>query len=189
MTLLMSTLLVSTHTMAEPSKAISSMMDTSSSVFDVFLFRLLEESKCYRGWFDNREKNDKPDLCMTSIRYKFDDNLIEMNFFVWERHKGMKGFATGNDQQKEKILKNILSGVARSVGVEPIDGRLSNFRFGIIQTTPIRHGWSTKGFDEELAREEVANRTVIHLRTNVAGFVYTVTRDHHGKVTFEKPKH
>ncbi len=174
--------------MAEPSKPISSMMNTPSSIFDVFLFQLLEQSKCFQGWFVNRKKDDKPDLCMTTINYNFDDNLIEMNFFVEERYKDMKGFASGSDSLKEKILKKILNDVAEYVGVESIVEGQSSFRFGMIQLTPMRHGWGTKGFDEKSAKEEIANRTVIHLRANVGGYVYTATRDHHGKVTFEKSK-
>jgi len=181
-----SALLVNAQTIAEPSKPISSMMDTPSTVFDMYLFRLLEQSKCNQGWFGNREKDDKPDLCMTTIEYQYADNLIEMNFFVQERHEKMKGFTSASDIQKEKILKNILIEVAQSVGVVSRgDGKL-NFRFGMIQMTPMRHGWGTSSFDEEVARDEISDRTVIHLRSNVDGFVYKATRNHHGKIMFEK---
>ncbi len=111
-----------------------------------------------------------------------------MNFFVKERYKDMKGFSVANDKQKEKILRTILIDVAKSVGVQSMGDGVLDFRIGMIQMTPMRHGWSSKGFDEEAAREEIANRTVIYLRTNVGGFVYTTKRDHHGKVTFEKEK-
>jgi len=172
-----------THAAAEPSRPIAKMMDTPASTFDVFLFRLYEQSKCFQGWFGNRKNDDKPDLCMTTIKYKFDDNFIVMNFIVREKYEKMAGFRSSSDKQKESMLKALLSDVATSVGVEPQGTRL-----GMIQLTPIREGWSTKAFEETETREEIANRTVIHLRANIGGFVYTVTRDHHGNVTFDKEK-
>lgn len=188
MALVAALLFTSIQTHAEPSKPISSMMNTPSSVFDVFLFQLLEQSKCYQGWFGNRKGEDKANLCMTTIDYKFDDNLVEMNFFVEEKYEQMKGFTTANETQKKAILINILNDVAQSVGVESRGEGQLDFRLGMIQMTPIRHGWGTKGFDDKAVKEEIANRTVIHLRANIDGFVYTATRDHHGKVSFGKEK-
>ena len=188
MILLAAMLFASIDAYAEPSKPISSMMDTPSSVFDVFLFQLLEQSKCYQGWFGNRTAQDKTNLCMTTIDYNFDDNLVEMDFFVEEKYEDMKGFSKSGEAQKEAILKRILSYVAQSVGVESRGQDKLNFRLGMIQMTPIRHGWATKGFDDKAVKDEIADRTVIHLRANIEGFVYTATRDHHGKVTFGKEK-
>jgi len=186
--LIVFTLAVPTHAVSEPSKPISSMMDTPSSVFDVFLFQLIEQSKCHKGWFGNRYKTQKTDLCMTTIDYKFDDNLIEMNFFVEEKYKDMKGFIKGNEEKKESILKTILNDVAISVGVEVRGEGPLNFRAGMIQMTPIRKGWNTKTFDQDSAKNEIAERTVIYIRANIGGIIYTAKRDHHGKVSYEKEK-
>jgi len=182
---LVSMLLITTQAAAEPSKPISAMMDTPASVFDVYLFRLMEQSKCHQGWFGNSK--DRTKLCMTRIDYHFDDNLIEMNFFVQERHEKKESIRTATDKQKEKILNSMMSDLARSVGVDSdieIDGKI--ILFGMIQLTPIRHKWSNTRFDEKAAKEEIAKRTIINLRTLVEGFIYTITRDQHGKVTFTK---
>ncbi len=175
--------LIASIAYAEPSKPISKMMKTPASAFDVFLFQLHEQSKCYRGWTENQDKDDHPDLCMTTIKYDFDDNIIEMHYFVTLKHKKMAGFKSATDKKKEEILKKVLADLAPLVGVEVSS---MAFKFGMIQLTPIRKGWGTKDFDESEIREEISKRTVIHLHSKFDGFSYVATRNHNGEIFFEK---
>lgn len=184
MTLFAAMLFTSTYSFAEPSKPISSMMDTPSSVFDVFLFSLFEQSKCASGWF-NRTADDDANICMATINYDFNDNLVEMNFVVREGHEEMQDILNSGEEQKEVILKELLLDTAQKAGVE---GWGDRGKLGMIQFTSMRHGWGAPSFDEELAKKEISDRTVINLRTNIDGFLYTATRDHHGRVTIEKEK-
>ena len=69
------------------------------------------------------------------------------------------------------------------MGVEEDNG----MKFGMIQLTKIRNGWSKKGFNESDIKEEFSKRTVVAVVANIKdGFIYKATRNHHGKVFFEK---
>ena len=73
-------LLVSTYTVAEPSKPIANFIKTPASAFDMYLFRLYEQSKCRKGgWFISEPNNKEPNVCMpTPIEYSYEDNIIEI---------------------------------------------------------------------------------------------------------------
>lgn len=173
---------------AEPSRHISALMQTPASTFDFYLYRLYDQTKCFHFFESPVLEENKPNLCMTNLEYQFDDNLIVMNFFVRENYKHMSGFLNSSEEKKKDILKTIMADLSKDIGVASRDKDNPGFRFGLIQMTPIREGWKTKEFDEYEVREEIANRTVMHLRTNIAGFVYTLTRDQHGKLTYQKGK-
>ena len=102
-------ILITSQGVSEPSKPISSMMDTPASVFDVYLFRIWQKLEC----------NDVQDIapCMVRIEYQFDDNIIEMTFRILVSDDQMKEFETATDNQKENILINILGNLAIDVGV------------------------------------------------------------------------
>ena len=173
---------------AEPSKGISTLMKTPATVFDVFLLRVYEQSKCpHQVWFGVPSRPISSDVCMTSIEYSSYDNLIVMNFAVGNDHVKLQAIADTNDREKELVLKALISEVAQSVGTEP-RGSIKK-RFGMIQLTPIMADWSNSGLNSTEVREEIANRTVIHLRlpTGPTGDgTYITSRDQEGKVTFGK---
>ena len=178
-------ILLSSQSQAEPSKLLAQAMTTQISTFDFFLFKIKEQSKCYRGWFGNSKNKNSEKPCLTTLKYNFDDNLIKMNFFVDETNEKMIHFKASTDQKKETILRGVLSDVATSVGVEELNG----MKIGMIQMTEIRNGWSKEGFDESKVKDEIANRTVISVTVNIKdGFIYKAIRNHHGKVFFEKNK-
>lgn len=178
-------ILISSQSHAEPSKLITKMLATQVSTLDFYLFRIEEQSKCNRGWFGNSKNNDSKKPCLTTLDYNFEDNLIKMHFFVDDTNAQMINFETSNDKYKENTLKEILAGIVILMGVEEDKG----LKFGMIQMTNIRNGWSNKGFDESKIKDEIAKRTVIAVTANIKdGFVYRATRNHHGKVFFEKKK-
>ena len=178
-------ILVSSQIQAEPSKPIAKMITTQTSTFDFFLFKLEEKAKCYRGWFGNSKGNNSKKPCLTTLNYSFEDNLIQMNFFVDDTTEKMKNFRNSNDKNKEIILKAVLANIATTMGVEENNG----MKLGMIQMTTLRNGWAREAFDETEVKEEIAKRTVIVLTAKIKdGFIYRVTRNHHGKVFFEKNK-
>ena len=177
--------LLSSQSQAEPSKLLAQTMTTQTSTFDFFLFKLEEQSKCYRGWFGNSKNKNSEKPCLSTLNYNFDDNLIKMVFYVDETNEKMIHFKASTEKKKETILRGVLSDIATFVGVEERNG----MKIGMIQMTTIRNGWSKEGFDEPKIKEEIANRTVISVTANIKdGFIYKAIRNHHGKVFFEKNK-
>ncbi|WP_194868958.1 hypothetical protein [Pseudoalteromonas sp. PPB1] len=178
---------LSNQSYAEPSKFIAQAMTAPASVFDLFLFKIEEQSKCYRGWFGNSKTKDHETPCLTTLKYNFDENIIKMNFFVGDVNEKMIGFKASNDKDKEAILRNVLSDLASTLGVEK--NEYSGLKLGMIQMTSIRNGWSRDEFDESNFKEEVTKRTVITVTANIEdGFIYKAIRNHHGKVRFEKKR-
>lgn len=179
---------LSSQSAADPSGPIAAMMNTPATVFDVFLSDMYQESKCYRGWFGNLRNSDgrnMANLCMTSINYKFDDDVIVMHFFIGSRNKKMKGFDHANLETKKFIMTGIVKQLAKEVGVAK---NRMGLEYGMIQTTPIRYGWADKRFNEAAAIKQIAARTVIDLVTDTDGAVFTVTRNQHGVITFKSDK-
>lgn len=176
-------LMLATNAPADPSKPIRSAMSTPASIFDLFILQLWEQSKCFQGWFGNSADRNK-ELCMTTIDYDFDDNIVEMNFLISETDTKIKGFKTANEKRKEQILTAALKELAISIGVESIDEKIG--RFGMIQFTPMRRDWKTDDFDADTVKDEIADRTVIHLRVKNEGFIYKASRDHRGKINLSK---
>lgn len=174
-------LAVSPLTVAEPSKPIAKLIGTQASAFDFFLFRLHEQSRC-TSWFDG--DTESPKLCMATIDYIFEDNLIEMHFVVDEDYDGMKDFNQASAQRKETIMKEILHELAKELGLAPIIEEIP-VKMGLIQMTPLRYGWSTNDFDENKIKDEIVNRTALYLRANDGKYVYTTTRNQHGKIAYD----
>jgi len=168
------------HVTAEPSKPIAKFMDAPASAFDVFLFRVKEEGKCYQTYWGN-PGNQKLDLCLTGLVYNFDDNIIEMNFFVYEHHELLQGISGKSKKDKEDTVKSILTKVAEIAGVEK---RIHIGYSGWIQSVPIRHGWSTKNLNMNEVREEIRKRTIVRLYTDpIDGQSYKAVRSHYGEIT------
>src|SRR5690606_26887306 len=100
-------LLLSFHVFSEPSKPIANFMDTPASAFDVFLFRLKENGECYQSYWGN-PGGQKLALCLTGLEYRFDDNILDMKFFVSSRHEMMQGLSGKTQKEKEGAIKRIL---------------------------------------------------------------------------------
>jgi len=166
---------------ATPSKPIATLMDTPASAFDMFLYNIQKRGECNSRYWGN-PGGFKLNLCMTSLDYNYDDNLIKMKFFVSNNYKLIQ------DNKKEKIeslLKKIMSKVSQIVGVEHISW--GKYYSGWIQNVTIRHGWGTKTVNLDEIRNEIRKRTEITLITqSINGIRYKVTRTHHGKVIIIK---
>ena len=174
--------LIPLHALAEPSKPIAKLMDTPASAFDVFLFRIKErgEVECYHYyWADPGDQ--KHALCLKDLAYSYDDNIIEMRFFVSKRHELLQGISGKPQKEKEDIIKKILTEAAKNAGVE----KSGPFGYsGWIQSVPIRHGWGKKNLNESEIREEIRRRTRVVLYTDVIDWKrYKAVRSHHGEIT------
>jgi cystathionine beta-lyase family protein involved in aluminum resistance len=125
---------------------------------------------------------------MTGIEYSREENVISMSFLVSEDHKKMKEFsAATNDDERRAILGEIMDDLAETVGLTPM-GPPVNFKFGLIQYTPIRYGSGTKEFDEEAIKEEISRRTKLVLVAKYDGFSYWLYRGLHGEVSLLKQR-
>jgi len=163
----------------DPSPPIAQMMDTPASAFDLFLLDLQEQMK----------SDAPPGLQLTGLYYEFTDNLLFVTFglrqdsFTWNRFWASK---TG----REAVLRENLDILTKRVGVEPLTQGGRGKLFGWIQFVPIRHGWANKAIDEPSVRKELSERTVVELSaddfTGREDARYLISRDQHGKVTFEK---
>ena len=173
---------------ADPSGPIAEMMKTPSTVFDDILYRIYDQSRCYPDALSDKTRDDLIGPCMTRISYEFADNLIIMHFYVSEKYENLAGFANMNDVQKNRALELVMIHVGERVGVVPLRTSSGTYNIGLIYSTPIRNGWSADGFDEKSARDEIAARAVMRLATESGGILYTIVRDQHGKITYEKVK-
>lgn len=161
---------ISTGVFSAPSAPIMSLINTPASIFDVFLFNINEEARCFRD--SGKIVNSQP--CITTLRYIFNENIVEMSFFASSKVEELIRLSGKTKEETESGILEILKSVSRDVGVEP---RTSLGYSGWIQFTPIRNGWSTGNFDEGAAREELKLRTMIHLHTErLDGYRYHATR-------------
>ena len=78
--LILFSILFAQQVYAEPGPAITKMMQTPATAFDMFLFRLYESAKC-----NNVVKNvnsDEADLCLSTIKYDAEKNILSTFFRV-----------------------------------------------------------------------------------------------------------
>lgn len=168
--LLTTMLTIPTGAFSAPSAPIANLINTPASVFDVFLINMHENARCYRD--SGKIINDQP--CMTTFRYLFNENIIEMSFFASQNVNELTQLTGKPRRDVESGIIEILKQVSQNVGVEP---RASLGYSGWIQLTPIRNGWSTGNLNEDAAREEFKLRTRVHLHTDrLDGYRYHATR-------------
>ena len=175
--------LIPLHALAEPSKPIAKLMETPASAFDVFLFhiKVTGEDECYHTYW--AAPINQSDLCLTNLKYSYDDNIIEMRFFVSRRHKLLQSISGKSQKDKEDTIKDILTEAAEIAGVEKQNGV---FYCGWIQSVPMRHGWGTKDLDEIEMRDEIRRRTRVVLETDLIDRKrYKAVRSHHGEITIK----
>jgi len=182
-TTLLLTVTIFSPVKAEPSKPLAMMINTSTSLFDSFMYRLYDQAKCSQIFFGRRNKSSIIGPCMTGIKYVFDDNIIKMTFGISGQDEWMKGFEDLSDTKKSTVFFEILESIVDVVGLPPDSS--GEEPLGMIKHTPIRYGWSDERIDENQVRAEIASRTEIILSHTASTYRYKAVRTHHGKVRFE----
>jgi hypothetical protein len=150
------------------------MMQTPASAFDMFLFRLYEGAKC-----NNLVQNgnaDEADLCMTSIAYDAETNVLSTWFRVYPGAEAMDDFVDQDAPGRKAILLKLLDDTVRRVGA--LDS------WGLLYSTPISHGNAAAVADEKQFRAELAARTTTALSTSYDGVVYVATRHYDGSLKY-----
>lgn len=167
-------ILIATPAFAAPGGQIAKMIQTPASTFDMFLFRLYEAGKC-----DNVVKNtnsDEADLCLTSIGYDADKNILSVFFRVLPGAEAMDDFVNEERDGRKQIMLKLLENTVRRLGV--VD------TWGLLHSTPISHGWNAGDAEEKSFRTELAQRTTTALSTSYDGVVYIATRHQDGTIEY-----
>lgn len=173
-TLMVLGLFAGTQGLADPTAQIERMMQTPPSAFDLFLLRLYEGAKC-----NNLVKNtnaDEADLCLTSIDYDADSNVLSTFFRVYPGAEAMDDFVDLDAEGRKQIMLKLLDNTARRVGAQD--------SWGLLHSTPISHGGSAGDADEKAFRAELAARTTTALSTSYDGVVYVATRHFDGSIKY-----
>ena len=167
-------ILFAQQALAEPSPQIAKMIQTPATAFDMFLFRLYEAAKC-----NNVLKNsnsDEADLCLSSIKYDADTNVLLTFFRVLPATEAMADFVDQDTDGRKQIMLKLLDNTVRRVGA--LDS------WGLLHSTPISHGWKGNVVDEKSFRAELAQRTSTALSTLYDGVVYIATRHQDGRIEY-----
>ena len=168
---------------AEPSDPIKTMIQTPASAFDVFLFNLREKDKCPDRIFSPAKTAS---ACIGRVEYDFEENLVKFTIFITEEYGRLGNFASSSEEERKKILTATITKLAGSVGITS--------KYGLIHRVPVRNDWKTGNVDVAKFRTEVASRSVIatqHSIPNEDGEtdnIYSVERDHEGKITVRVSK-
>ena len=150
------------------------MMQTPASVFDLFLFRLYESAKCNNVVKNNNA--DEADLCMSTLSYDNEANILTVFFRVLPAAQVMEDFVDQEAEGRKQIMLQLLENTAKRVGA--IDG------WGLLHSLPIAFGPLPADIDEKSFRGELAKRTSTRLSTSYDGSVYIATRHHDGRVEY-----
>jgi hypothetical protein len=167
-------LLLAMRLSADPGPQIADMMKTPTSAFDLFLFRLYEGAKCNR--LIKNTNADEADLCMTSLSYDSDSNVLSAFLRVYPGAEAMDEFVDEDAAGRELILLRLLDNTVRRVGA--LDS------WGLLYSTPISHGMNSGSAHEKAFRAELAARTTVALSTSYSGVVYVATRHHDGSIKY-----
>lgn len=160
-------LLFAQQVFAAPSPQIAKMIQTPATAFDMFLFRIYEAAKC-----NNVLKNgntEEADLCLTSITYDVDRNILSTYFRVLPGAEAMDDFVDQEPARRKLIMLRLLENTTRRVGV--IDS------WGLLHSTPMSHDWKGSNAEEKSFRAELAKRTSTSLSTSYSGVVYVAKRN------------
>ena len=167
-------LLTSAQLLADPGPQIARMMQTPATAFDLFLLRLYEGAKC-----NNLVKNtnaEEADLCLTSIDYDADANVLTTFFRVYPGAEAMDDFVNLEAEDRKQILLQLLDNTVRRVGA--LD------TWGLLHSTPISYGSNAGNNDEKAFRAALAARTTVALSTSYSGVVYVATRHFDGSIKY-----
>ena len=167
-------LMLTQSAFAQPGPFIERMIKTPASAFDLFLFRLYEAGKC-----NTVVKNgnlEEADLCLSSIQYDADKNILTAFFRVLPGAEAMDDFVDLEKSGRREILLQLLQNTARRVGA--VDG------WGLLHSIPLGYGGDIAAADEKSFRSELAGRTTTKLSTSYDGVVYVATRHHDGRIEY-----
>ena len=159
---------------ADPGPQIVDMMKAPASAFNLFLFRLYEGAKCNR--LIKNTNADEADLCMTSLNYDADSNVLSAFLRVYPGAEAMDEFVDEDAAGRKVTLLRLLDNTVRRVGA--LDS------WGLLYSTPISHGMNSGSVAEKAFRAELAARTTVALSTSYDGVVYVATRHHDGSIKY-----
>jgi hypothetical protein len=160
--------------MAQSASPIEGMMKTPASSFDLYLFRLYEGAKCNR--LIKNTNADEADLCMTSLAYDVDSNVLSAYLRVYPGAEVMDDFVDEDAAGRKLILMALLDISVRRVGA--LDS------WGLLYSTPISYGMESGSALERAFRTELAARTTVALSTSYDGVVYVATRQYDGSIKY-----
>ncbi|MDH3630463.1 MAG: hypothetical protein OER98_05015 [Gammaproteobacteria bacterium] len=160
--------------LAEPGPAIAKMIQTPATAFDMFLFRLYEAAKCNNVLKNNN--SDEADLCLSTIKYDADKNVLSAFFRVLPGAEVMDDFVDQEFAGRKEIMLKLLDNTVRRFGA--VD------TWGLLHNTPISHGWKGSKAEEKSFRTELAQRTSTALTTSYDGVVYIATRKPDGSIEY-----
>ncbi len=158
--------------------AIARMLATPASVMDVFLLRLYEAGKCNN--VVRNDNADEADLCLTTLDYDADRNLLSAFFRVLPAAPAMDDFVDLEADGRQQIMLQLLDNTARRMGA--VD------TWGLLHSTPVAYGGSVDGDTIKDFRAALAARTTVALVTSYNGVVYRATRHHDGKIDYFQSK-
>ena len=160
--------------LAESSPAITKMIRTPATAFDMFVFRIYEAAKCNNVLKNNN--SDEADLCLSTIKYDAEKNVLSVFFRILPGAEVMDDFVDQEFDDRKQTMLELLDNTARRVGV--IDS------WGLLHNTPISHGWKGSQAEEKSFRAELAQRTSTALSTSYDGVVYIATRHPDGAIEY-----
>ena len=167
-------LLIAQQAFAAPGPQTAKMMQTPATAFDMFLFRLYEAAKCNNVLKNNNA--DEADLCLSSIKYDTDTNILSTFFRVLPAAEVMEDFVDQDAGGRKEILLKLLDNTVRRVGA--VDS------WGLLHSTPVAYGRTGSVADEKSFRAELAKRTTTALSTSYDSVVYIATRHHDGSIEY-----
>lgn len=167
-------LLISQQLLAAPGPQITKIIETPASAFDMFLYRIYEAAKCNNVVKNNNA--DEADLCLSTIKYDADKNILSTFFRVLPGAEVMDEFVELEPAERKETLLKLLENTARRVGA--VD------QWGLLHSTPISHGWKVDLAEEKAFRAELAKRTSTALSTSYDGVVYVATRHFDGRIEY-----
>ena len=159
---------------AEPGPAIAKMIQTPATTFDMFLFRIYEAAKCNNVLKNNN--SDEADLCLSTIKYDAEKNVLSAFFRVLPGAEVMDDFVDQEFAGRKEIMLKLLENTVRRIGA--VD------TWGLLHNTPISHGWQGSQAEEKSFRTELAQRTTTALTTSYDGIVYIATRHQDGAIEY-----
>jgi hypothetical protein len=107
--------LVGPQALAEPSSSIAKVIEKPATAFDMFLFRLYEASKCNNVVKNNNA--DEADLCLSSLRYDADKNVLATFFRVLPSTMVMDDFSDLESAGRKEIMLKVPGNTASRFGL------------------------------------------------------------------------
>jgi hypothetical protein len=144
--------------LAAPGPAIVKMIQTPATAFDMFLFRIYEAAKCNTVLKNNN--SDEADLCLSTIKYDAEKNVLSAFFRVLPGAEVMDDFVDQEFAGRKEIMLKLLDNTVRRIGA--VDS------------------WG----EEKSFRAELAQRTSTALSTSYDGVVYIATRHQDGAIEY-----